>query len=62
VKELAMATEAALKAGSVHPFTCPTLDQHGGSVECKGGNHLGDAQIRSMNFYVKGIDDRLPAK
>jgi basic membrane protein A len=36
--------------------------QHGGSVECKDGNHLSDAQIRSMNFYVKGIDDRLPAK
>jgi len=46
----------------LHPFTCPMLDQHGGSVECKDGNHLSDAQIRSMNFYVKGIDDKLPAK
>ena len=62
VKKLATETEAALKAGTLHPFTCPMLDQHGGSVECKDGNHLSDAQIRSMNFYVKGIDDRLPAK
>jgi hypothetical protein len=31
------------------------LDQHGGSVECKDGEHLSDGQIRSMNFYVKGI-------
>ena len=46
----------------MHPFTCPMLDQKGAAVECKEGNHLGDAQIRSMNFYVKGIDDKLPAK
>jgi basic membrane protein A len=62
VKKLATETEAALKAGTLHPFTCPMLDQHGGSVECKDGNPLSDAQIRSMDFYVKGIDDRLPAK
>jgi simple sugar transport system substrate-binding protein len=62
VKKRAMETEAGLKAGTLHPFTCPMLDQHGGSVECKDGNHLSDAQIRSMNFYVKGIDDKLPAK
>ena len=62
VKQRAIETEAALKAGTLHPFTCPLLDQRGGSVECKDGNHLGDAQIRSMNFYVKGIDDKLPAK
>ena len=57
-----MATESALKAGTLHPFACPMLDQLGGPVQCKDGNHLGDAQIRGMNFYVKGIDDRLPAK
>jgi simple sugar transport system substrate-binding protein len=37
-------------------------DQRGAPVECKEGDHLSDAQIRSMNFYVKGIDDKLPAK
>jgi basic membrane protein A and related proteins len=62
VKKLAMETEAALKSGASHPFTCPLLDQQGGGIECKDGNHLADAQIRSMSFYVKGIDDRLPAK
>jgi basic membrane protein A len=29
-------------------------------VECKGGTALSDEQILSMNFYVKGIDDKLP--
>ena len=24
--------------------------------------HLSDAQIRSMNFYVKGIEDKVPGK
>ncbi len=62
VKKRAMETEAALKAGTLHPFTCPMLDQKGAAVECKEGDHLSDAQIRSMNFYVKGIDDKLPAK
>jgi basic membrane protein A and related proteins len=62
VKKRARETEAGLKAGTLHPFTCPLLDQQGGSVECRDGNHLSDAQIRSMNFYVKGMDDRLPAK
>jgi basic membrane protein A and related proteins len=62
VKKLATETQAALKAGTLHPFTCPLTDQQGGSVACQDGNHLADAQIRSMTFYVKGIDDRLPAK
>jgi basic membrane protein A and related proteins len=62
VKKRATETEVALKAGTLHPFTCPLLDQQGGSVECQDGNHLSDAQIRSMNFYIKGMDDRLPAK
>ena len=32
------------------------------TVECKGGDHLDDGQILGMNFYVKGIDDKIPAK
>jgi simple sugar transport system substrate-binding protein len=29
-------------------------------VECKGQGALADEQILSMNWYVKGIDDKLP--
>ena len=61
-KKLASDTEAAIEAGTLHPFKCPVVDQDGNNVECKGGNHLGDLQIRSMNFYVKGIDDKIPGK
>jgi len=28
----------------------------------QGGTHLDDGQILGMNYYVKGIDDKLPGK
>ena len=62
VKKLAMDTEAAIAAGKLHPFKCPVVAQDGKTVECKGGTHLDDGQILSMNFYVKGIDDNFPGK
>jgi basic membrane protein A and related proteins len=62
VKKMAMDTEAAIKSGALHPFKCPIIDQDGKTVECKGGTHLDAGQILSMNFYVKGIDDKIPGK
>jgi basic membrane protein A and related proteins len=62
VKKMAMDAEAAIKAGTLHPFKCPIVDQDGKTVECKGGDHLEDGQILSMNFYVKGVDDKIPGK
>ncbi len=62
VKKMAMETEAAIKGGTLHPFKCPVVDQDGKTIECKGGTHLDDGQILSMNFYVKGIDDKVPGK
>jgi simple sugar transport system substrate-binding protein len=62
VKKLATDTEAAIAAGTLHPFKCPVLGQDGKPVGCKGGTHLDDGQILAMNYYVKGIDDKLPGK
>ncbi len=62
VKKMAMDTEAAIVAGTLHPFKCPVVAQDGKTVECKGGDHLDDGQILGMNFYVKGVDDKLPGK
>ena len=62
VKKMAMETEAAIKGGTLHPFKCPVVDQDGKTIECKGGTHLDDGQILSMNFYVKGIEDKVPGK
>jgi len=55
-------TEAAIVAGKLYPFRCPIVDQEGKTVECKGGDHLDDGQVLGMNFYVKGVDDKIPGK
>jgi len=62
LKQMAMKTEAAIKSGTLHPFKCPITDQDGKTVDCKGGNRLDNGQILSMNWYVKGIDDKVPGK
>lgn len=62
VKKMAMDTEAAIASGKLHPFKCPIVDQEGKTVECKGGANLDDGQILGMNFYIKGIDDKVPGK
>lgn len=62
VKKMAEDAQAAITAGKLHPFKCPIVGQDGKEVECKGGANLADGQILGMNFYVKGIDDKLPGK
>ena len=62
VKKMATETEAAITDGKLHAFKCPVVAQDGKAVECKGGTHLDDGQILGMNFYVKGIDDKIPGK
>ena len=62
VKKLAEATEAAITEAKLFPFKCPVVGQDGKEVECKGGDHLADGQVLGMNFYVKGIDDKIPGK
>ncbi|HEY8565311.1 MAG TPA: BMP family ABC transporter substrate-binding protein [Beijerinckiaceae bacterium] len=60
VRKLAEETENAIKTGKFNPFKCPVVKQDGSTVECKGQGALSDEQVLGMNFYVKGIDDKLP--
>jgi basic membrane protein A and related proteins len=62
VKKMAKDTEESIRSGKFHPFKCPVMDQDGKTVECKGGDRLSNEQILSMNWYVKGIDDKIPGK
>lgn len=56
-----MATETAdkIKSGQLDPFTGPITKQDG-SVIGEAGKPLADGDILGMNWYVKGIDDKLP--
>jgi simple sugar transport system substrate-binding protein len=45
---------------AMHVFKCPMVRQDGAAVECKGNGHLSDEQIAGINFYIRGIDDKLP--
>ncbi len=60
VKKMAEETEEAIRTGKLNPFKCPVLKQDGSEVECQGGTALSDEQVLGMNFYVKGIEDKLP--
>lgn len=59
VKEMALATEAKIKSGELKPFTGP-VNKQDGSVWLKEGESADDGTILGMNFYVEGVDDKLP--
>jgi simple sugar transport system substrate-binding protein len=59
VAKMAQETADKIKSGELHPFTGPITRQDG-SVVGEPGKPLSDQDILSMNWYVKGIDDKLP--
>ena len=61
VKAMAEATQAKIISGEFHPFTGPIYKQDG-SLAAKAGEVLDDGVLAQMNWYVKGIDDKLPHK
>jgi len=59
VKKLAEETEAKIRSGELHPFTGPVKKQDG-SEWLADGQISDDGTLLGMNFYVAGIDDKLP--
>lgn len=59
VKAMAMETEAKIKSGELKPFTGPITKQDG-TEWLKAGETADDATLLGLNFYVKGVDDKLP--
>ena len=59
VKAQAEATEAAIISGELHPFTGP-VNKQDGSVWLEEGEVSDDGTLLGMNFYVEGVDDKLP--
>ena len=58
VKAMAEETEED-QSGGWNPFTGPVAKQDG-SEWLKDGQVAADGELLGMNFYVKGVDDKLP--
>ncbi len=59
VAAMAMATQAKITSGEFHPFAGPIYKQDG-TMAVGDGEHLDDGTLLGMNWYVKGVDDKLP--
>ena len=59
VKALAEETEAKIRSGELKPFTGPIAKQDG-TEWLKAGEQADDGVLSGLNFYVKGVDDKLP--
>ena len=59
VAKMAGDTVEKIRAGKLDPFTGPITKQDGSAVG-EPGKPLPDGDILGMNWYVKGIDDKLP--
>jgi simple sugar transport system substrate-binding protein len=59
VKTMAEKTIADIKSGKLVVFSGPVYNQDG-KLMVKQGDVMPDAEINSLNWYVKGIDDKLP--
>jgi len=55
----AKAAQAAIEAGTLHPFTGPIKDQSG-AIKVKQGETLDDAALLKMRWYVEGVDGKIP--
>ena len=59
VAAMAKATEEKIRSRKMHVFAGPIYKQDGSLAVAKGKN-LDDGTLLGMNWYVKGIDDKLP--
>ena len=59
VKAMAEASVAKIKSGELLPFMGPITKQDGSTVG-EAGKSLPDEELQGMNYYIKGIDDKLP--
>jgi simple sugar transport system substrate-binding protein len=59
VAKQAAATVEKIKSGTLHPFQGPLRNQ-AGELVLKEGERLGDDKILSMDWYVEGVEGKLP--
>src|SRR4029079_13094327 len=59
VKAMAEASIAKIKSGELQPFKGPIYKQDG-SIGVEDGKVIDDGTLLGLNWYVKGIDDKVP--
>ena len=59
VVAMAEETQAKITSGELHPFTGP-IHKQDGSLAIGEGEVLDDGTLLGMNWYVQGVDDKLP--
>ena len=59
VAKMAMETTEKIRTHALNPFTGPITKQDG-TVVGEAGKPLPDGDVLGMNWYVKGIEDKLP--
>ena len=59
VQDKVAALTEQIREGQFHPFTGPIVDQDGKEVTAQG-QIMTDQELSKMNFYVKGVNSKLP--
>jgi simple sugar transport system substrate-binding protein len=59
VKALVAKQEAAIKAGTLHPFAGAVVDQDG-KTRVPAGRNMTDDELGKMDYYVEGVASKLP--
>jgi basic membrane protein A len=59
VAALAQKAVDGISSGALHPFQGPIKDQDG-KLRVRAGERLGDGDLLGMNWYVEGVDGKLP--
>ena len=58
---LVAAKKADIVAGKFHPFTGP-IKGNDGSTRVPAGKTLTDKEIDAINWYVEGVEGKVPGK
>ena len=53
--------EGEIKAGTLHPFAGPVVDQDG-KTRVPAGKTMTDDELGKMDYYVEGVAGKLPKK
>ena len=59
VKALVTKLEAEIKAGTLHPFAGPVVDQEK-KTRVPAGRNMTDDELGKMDYYVEGVAGRVP--